>query len=354
MQREPPTSWHYRHGAWYYSVPKAARQHWDGKSVYRLGKELSEAWEEWDSKTLLLPANAAQLTINQLLDKYARDVVSQKGWKSQESNGISIRRIRTVFGAMRITHLEAPHVAQYRDRIGANHGKTSANRDLEVISHAYSKAIEWGLCKDHPTKGKVTKHKTPPRDRYVEDWEVAAALTVANPQLVAYIWLKLATGQRRIDLLSLTLDDIRQDSEGIRIKPSKTAKSSGRKVLILWTPELLDWRDYILSIRQPSTAPHVFLNKNGAGWIDPKTTRANGFDTAWQRFMTKVITKTSVVERFQEKDLRAKTASDTDLQHASRLLVHTSQQITQLVYRRKGDSVPPLNVSHLINNQSTK
>lgn len=344
--RPTPTSWTLRHNAWYYSVPKAARHHWDGKTQFRLGKTLEEAWATWDSKNILLPTNAAGATINDLLNKYDTDVVTQKGWKSRESNHISITRIRAVFGKMRITHLETHHVAQYRDRIAAKHGKTSATRDLEVISHVYTKAIEWGLCKDHPTKGgKVKKDKPPPRDRYVEDWEMAAAISVANPMILAYLWVKLATGQRRKDLLALTLNDIREEGEGIRIKPTKTAKSSGRKVLILWTPELLAWRGYILSIRPVTTDPHVFVNKYGKSWVDPITGRANGFDTAWQRFMGKVISHTTVTERFQERDLRAKTASDTDLFHASRLLVHTSQQITQMVYRRKGDSVQPHDVT---------
>lgn len=226
--RDPPTSWTLRHNAWYYSVPKAARQHWEGKTQYRLGKTLEDAWATWDSKTLLLPENLTCATISELLTKYDRDVVTQKRPKSQESNRISLNRIRAVFGKMRIAHLQAAHVAQYRDRIAAKHGKTSATRDLEVISHAYTKAIEWGLCEEHPTMGKVKKDKPPPRDRYVEDWEMAAAISVANPMMVSYLWVKLATAQRRKDLLSLTLNDIRADSAGIRIKPTKTAQSSGR------------------------------------------------------------------------------------------------------------------------------
>lgn len=346
--REKPRSWRFRHGAWYYSVPKAARQHWDNKTEYRLGTTEAQAWVEWDSKTCLLPENTGQATVAQLLARYQRDVLPRKKWKSQESNLISITRINAVFGKMRLDHVKTAHVAQYRDRIAADHGRTSSSRDLEVISHAYTKAGEWGLTEHHPTiGGKVKKLKNPPRDRYVEDWEMAAAITVANPMMLSYLWVKLATGQRRKDLLELTLNDIREEGEGIRIKPTKTAKSSGRKVLILWTPELLAWRAYILSIRPSTTDPHVFVNEDGNGWVDPETGRANGFDSAWGRFMDKVLSHTSVTDRFQERDLRAKTASDTDLFHASRLLVHTSQQITQMVYRRKGDSVPPCEVAHL-------
>lgn len=346
MEREIPKGWRLKHNAWYYSVPKGLRNHWDNKTEYRLGKTLEEAWAEWDSKTCLLPENQTGLTIGKLLDKYTRDVVSQKSFKSQESNLISIARIKNVFGQMRVQHLKATSVAQYRDRVAAKHGATSANRDLEVISHLFSKAVEWGLVDNHPTKGAVAKLKLKPRDRYVEDWEIAEALKVANPTLIAYIWLKLATGQRRKDLLSLTLDDIRCDSEGIRFKPSKTSHSSGRKVIVLWTEDLLAWRDYALSIRGDSHDSHVFLNSKGQGWLNAKG-QANGFDTLWQRFLDTALSKTNLTQRFQERDLRAKTASDTDLQHASRLLAHTSEQITQLVYRRKGDEVQPVDMAHL-------
>ena len=49
------------------------------------------------------------------------------------------------------------------------------------------------------------------------------------------------------------------------------------------------------------------------------------------------------IERFQERDLRAKSASDdADLESARRRLGHTSEQITRTVYRRKGEVVQPL------------
>lgn len=346
MEREIPKGWRFKHNAWYYSVPKTLRNHWDNKTEYRLGKNVEEAWATWDSKTILLPDKQNGLTIGQLLDKYIRDVVCQKSYKSQESNRISIARIKGVFGQMRVQHLKATSVAQYRDRVAVKHGATSANRDLEVISHLYTKACEWGVVDNHPTKGAVTKLKLTPRDRYVEDWEIAEALKVANPTLIAYFWLKLATGQRRKDLLSLKLDDIRSDSDGIRFKPSKTSRSSGRKVIVLWTDDLRTWRDYALSIRPESHDSHVLLNSKGQGWLNAKG-QANGFDTMWQRFMDAALSQTNLTQRFQERDLRAKTASDTDLQHASRLLAHTSEQITQMVYRRKGDAVQPVDVARL-------
>lgn len=338
-----PTAWRYKHNAYYYRVPKSVRHLWDNKTEFKLGKTLSEAHRTW-AKKMETPKDAN--TIAQLLDQYDLLVITTKALKTQENNRLSIRRLRPVFGHMQIHELKPTHAFKFRDIVAAKHGKKSANHDLEVLSHVYSKAIEWGLIEEHPIKGKVPKLSVPARDRYVEDWEVVEALKVASPVIIAYIWIKLMSGQRRKDILSLTVHDV-TGKEGIRIKPSKTSGSSGRKITLLWTSELLDWKDYILSIRPETSEPKLFVGRNGEPYLK-EDGRANGFDSLWQRFIARALQKTELKERFQERDLRPKTASDTNLQHASRLLVHTSEEITKVVYRRKGDSVAPHSVYHLI------
>lgn len=67
---------------------------------------------------------------------------------------------------------------------------------------------------------------------------------------------------------------------------------------------------------------------------------ANAFDSLWQRFMRKVAA--AGVERFQERDLRAKTASDMPLELASALLGHADVRTTLKYYRRRGEKVKPL------------
>ena len=41
-------------------------------------------------------------------------------------------------------------------------------------------------------------------------------------------------------------------------------------------------------------------------------------------------------------NLRAKVASDTDIEHAQKLLGHSSSEITKRIYRRKAERVKPL------------
>ena len=225
-------------------------------------------------------------------------------------------RLRKVFATVPVTAIKPRHAYRYRDEVTRLHGPASANRDLEVLSHSQSKAVEWGYLDRNPIKGQVRKNPIRRRERYVEDWEVDQALIVAGPMLRAYVVVKLLTGLRRGDLLRLSVTDLRED--GVHVRTSKTQKC----LVIGWSPELRDAITVALDARPKDTAPWVFCNRLGGCYLSANGT-ANGFDSLWQRFMQRVIQRTKVTERFQEKDLRKKTASDMELCLATRLLGHT-------------------------------
>lgn len=331
-----PAGWRWKNGAWRYRVPSALRHLWDDKSEYTLGKTLPEAYRTWAER---LELHHDANTIAELFDQYELRVIPTKSWKSQESNRISISRLRTVFGHMAIQSIEPHHVYRYIDIITEKHGLYSARRDWEVLRHTYTKAVEWGLVQRHPLLGQVRIDKPAPRDRYIDDHELEKALTVAPPLVAAYIEFKILTGLRRKDILLLRRDDMRDD--GIHVTPSKTKKSSGKKLIIEWSEDLEEVVRQALAVERKVGSIYLFPNRSGKCYIDKETGRANGFDSLWQRWM-KAAQKIGV-ERFQERDLRAKSASDdADIEAARKRLGHTSEQITRTVYRRKGEVVQPL------------
>ena len=86
---------------------------------------------------------------------------------------------------------------QYRDKRGG----VIAHREIEVLSHAFTKAVEWGLIDRHPFKGQVRLTGEKHRDRYIEDWEVleCLALPIVRKRgsvlaIQTYIRLKFAHG----------------------------------------------------------------------------------------------------------------------------------------------------------------
>lgn len=332
-----PARWHQRHGAYYYRVPPGLEAAWDGRQWFRLGATLPEAFRVFAAR--VETAGQAR-TIGELLDRYALQVVPTKAPKTQASNVFALAKLRAVFGHMPLLPFPPRLVYQYVEKRQA---KIAAHREIEVLSHAYTKAVEWGFVDRHPFKGQVRLTGEKPRQRYVEDWEIVECLSLPARRhkgsvaaVKAYLRLKLLTGLRRGDLLRLKTSDL--TDEGIAVRTHKTGKS----VVYLWTDEL---RRAVADARQArpvDISPWLFCNKRGEGYVDEQTGEAAGFKSIWQRFMARVIAETQVTEHFTEHDLRAKVGSDAEsLARARALLAHVDDRTTQRVYRRKPERVKP-------------
>jgi len=329
-----PGRWRFRFGAFYYRVPPGLEHKWDNKKDFRLGATMSEAHRVFAER---IGDFENIVTMGKLFDRYQFTVVPSKAAPTQKSNLISLRRLRTVFGDNDLRLIRADHCLQYREAITKSSGATSANRDLEVLSHAFSMAILWGLLpnSDHPMRGLRMKNPRKKRQRYVTDDELELAQTVASPFLLAYIEFKGLTGLRKGDILRIQLSDIKPD--GIHVTPHKTADSTGRKKTIPRTPDIEQAIAAIMALRGKVSGLYLFCTRAGAPYIDADGV-TSGFDSVWQRFMAKVVALG--IERFTEHDLRAKVASDTDAGHAQALLDHSTGKMTN-DYRRKAEVVQP-------------
>lgn len=216
------------------------------------------------------------------------------------------------------------------------------------MSHAFTKAVQWGHIDRHPFKGEVRLEGEKPRDRYVEDWEIVECLSLANQRrkgsvsvVQAYIRLKIITGMAKGDLLRLTSADLKED--GIHIQRHKTRNSSGKRTIYEWTENLREAVELAKKAR-PVLSNYLFCNPRGKGYIDEATGESHGWDSMWQRFMERVLKETKVTVKFTEHDLRAKCASDAPtMEHARALLSHADSRTTDAIYRRKPERVKPLN-----------
>lgn len=331
-----PKRWRLYHGAYYYQVPAGQEYLWDGKKQFRLGKTLSEAYSEFGSRI----ANYSDVaTMEQLFDRYFSSVMINKAPATQRSNQISLRRLRRFFADNRIHLIRPKHIYKFRDLCTEKHGAVSANRDLEVLSHSFTKAIEWGAIDSHPMAGKkVVKNPSQKRTRYIEDWELKAFLTIASPFLQSYIEVKLVLGLRKGDMLSIRLSDI--SAEGVSVLPRKTRSTRARKIVFTWTENLRKAVAAAREVRPSSTSEYLFCTRDGHSYIkDDGST--SGFDSIWQRAMSRALAQTKLKLKFTEHDLRAKVASDIDLSHARQLMGHSNESITDRVYRRKAELVTP-------------
>lgn len=336
-----PTRWKLQHGAYYYRVPPGLESMWDGKKMFRLGKTLPEAYKVWAERI----ANPERVrTVGALLDRYLLEVVPTKAVTSQATNKYFIAALRKAFGNAPLEAIKPQHVYQYVD---ARTKKTSAHREIEILSHAYTKAVQWGYIDRHPFKGEVRLEGEAPRDRYVEDWELVEALAMKTEHkaasvvvIQAYLRIKLLTGLRRGDMLRLTMANLLED--GIHVTPGKTEHSSGKRIIIGWSDELRAAVEEAKAVR-PVLSPFLFCNRKGRGYMKEEDGTANGWDSNWQRFQKRVLLETKVTEPFTEHDIRAKCGSDAEtLAHARTLLAHADSRTTERIYRRKPERVKPL------------
>lgn len=351
-----PARWRLQHGAYYYQIPTGLEHLWDGKKTFRLGKTLDEAYKVWAARAEKNHEKAK--TIGELLDRYAMEVVPTKAAASQTGNRNQIIMLRKVFGDHPLVPFAPMLVYQYVDKRSVKKkdpttgrttgGRIAAHREIEVLSHAYTKAVEWGYIDRHPFKNEVRLQGERPRDRYIEDWEIIEALSLVPYQkrgsvlmIQAYLRLKLLTGMAQGDLLRLQESQLKED--GIHNQRHKTANKTGKRTIYQWTPELKAAVELAKKNRPNRYSTYLFCNRKGEGYVNEATGKAPGWKSMWQRFMVRVIEETKVTEHFTEHDLRAKVGSDAaTLDQARALLAHADIRTTDKIYRRKAEVVKPM------------
>lgn len=339
-----PARWQCIHGAYYYQVPPGLEARWDGKKKFRLGSTLPEAYKTWAAR--LDHAGDAD-TVGQLLDRYALAVIPNKSPKQQLDENRYAGQLRAVFGELMLIDMRPQLVYQFLDK---SPKKVAARRAIALLSHAFTKAVEWGYIDRHPFIGQMRLAANPPRDRYVEDWEIVECLSLQRhasggasgiPMVQAYIRIKLLTGISKGDLLRIRpSEDFKED--GIHVQRRKVKNSTGKRTIYAWTPELREEIANTLALR-PKKVDWLFCTRKGTSYYNEVKDDCSSWDSVWQRFMERVMTETKVKKSFTDHDLRAKCASDAEtLEQARALLAHADSRTTKRVYRRRPEVVQPL------------
>ena len=343
-----PKSWRLRYDAYYYRVPKGQEHLWDFKKEFHLGRSLSEAAAEWAKRVHRIEYDSS---VDALLTRYKADAIPHKAAATRRGDMQALINLRKVFGAMRPRDVIPRHIYKYVDtRVGKNGEKSRATGlyEIRVFKHVFTKAVEWGIVDRHPFKGDVRLRGIRARDRYVEDWEIAQALGLKPERnsgsvlmIQAYIRLKLLIGIRRGDMLRLRMSDLTE--AGIMVRPHKTINTKRTARIFEWSSELKEVVEKAKAARPIDFSPWLFCTRNGKGYFNEDNGQATGWDSMWQRFMTRLLKETEIKERFTEHDLRGKVGSDeVSIERATDLLGHASKEITKRHYRRKPEVIKPV------------
>ncbi|MES9868341.1 MAG: tyrosine-type recombinase/integrase [Sedimenticola sp.] len=319
--RDLPERVYQKHGAYYFVTP-------EGKWI-RLGVTKGEMYRMM-AELELRPAGG--YTVTSLWNDYQEDELSKLSPATARGYIKSKKKLLETFGHMGLDQIKPSDVARYLLLRGKK-APTSANREIAILSTMYTYAVRLGLAEMNPCL-RVKRIKTSPRTRYVEDWELAEFLSVCDIQLQCYVELKYLTGLRKTDMLSMTLMQIKDS--GLYVHPSKTKNSTGEIREFIWTPALRDTINRIKSLPRLAFATHLFCDRNGRSYIDEGLITPR-FDQLWRKTMKRALQETNLKERFQERDIRAKTATDADDsgQNATEILGHGNSLTTKIYIRSK-------------------
>ena len=317
-----PSNVYHRHGA-YYFVDHGGKWH-------RLGGSLGQAY-----LSLASFVDCGEIkTMNDLCDRYGREVLPSYSVKEQKNRAAHLSRVRAVFSEMLPPEVNASHVRAFRDKIGERKGRAWGRPQLAVkalatLSHVLTWAAEWGVIEKNPCFG-VQRPPQPRRTRYPTDAEFAAVYKRCRPMHQIAMDLALLTALRRDDILKLDRDAI--TDEGLLVHTSKTDKA----LLFAWSDDLRAVIDRALAI-SPRVRRHIICNKQGRRYTP------DGFSTVWRQSRQGALEEHELLESFRFNDIRAKSASDDDnADRASLRLGHTNRQTMERYYIRKPRKVDPL------------
>lgn len=324
------------HGAIYYQVPPGLEPQWEGKKTFRLGKTLSVAYSEWAKRC---EAKKKIITIGDLLQRYFLEISPLKPFQSLKSDTRCYKELQPAFQDMYLEDITPRDIYQYVDRRSA---KIAARRERSFLSHAFTKAVEWGLIDKHPFKGEVRMKGEKARTRYITDDEFSRIMEMkpkrkGDPLLTiqAYLKLKDLTGLRQGDILRLP--NFRgKVGDVIPVTTQKT----GKRIEIEVTEAVYIALKDCMAVRPKDIAPWLFCNRLGHPYFN-KDGDASSWQSNWQRFKKRVAEELGITG-FTEHDFRAKAGSDQeDDESARKLLTHDNIATTRKAYRRKPERIRP-------------
>jgi integrase len=269
-----------------------------------------------------------QYTVNQILDRYVRDCMEELAPRTQRDYLKHIRRLREWFGERIASELKPRDFSTFIDIKGR--GRFNRNKTLAVLSAAFTQAVQRWYWIDRNVLRDVWRHPSKPRDRLVIDAEFASMRASAPLRIQLMMDLALNTGQRQGDLLTMRWDAIKDGAW--HLQQGKT----GKRMAITLSPNLKRVLGKCMQLPDcGNPREYVILNESGMPYT------SDGFRSIWQRAMRSWVRRGNT--RFTFHDLRAMCATQCEtIEEASKLLGHSSLQMTRRVYRRGIEYVEPL------------
>ena len=219
------------------------------------------------------PAFQPKITLAQAITRYIDTVIRPKGnAKVLACEGYLLDRLKRDLGSdTLITELTASRIADYRDRLLAEHLKpATANRYLATIAALLNRcASEWGWLRTAPAIKLLKLNNA--RYRWLNADEEARLLTHCPSHLADLVVFLIETGARLSEALKLTWADVdldRQPKGLVKFMETKSGKPRGVPLTTRLREQLVRMKagQGALTIHEPDrTRVFLYAGKGRAG-----------------------------------------------------------------------------------------
>lgn len=246
-------------------------------------------------------------------------------------------KLLEVMGKVSARLVRPADVARYL-RVERADAPVRANREVALLSNLMNVAVERGDIDANPCK-QVKRNQERPRTEAPEPAELSRFIAWLQDQggqrRVIALMAEFAAlaGSRRIEFIHLTLPQIDDDGEVIRLMRAKQHGGTKRVENVLISQAMEGLVRRLRALPRPEGCLHVFVTRDGNPYTD------SGFSSTWQRAMTQALKDKVAPRRFTFHDLRAYYTTQHKAQYGALPELHADTKTTAKVYDRSRVSV---------------
>lgn len=246
-------------------------------------------------------------------------------------------KLLDVMGKVPARLIRPADIARYL-RVERTDAPVRANREIALLSNLMNVAVERGDIDANPCK-QVKRNQERPRTEAPEPDELAKFIdwlqVQSKQRRVIALMAEFASlvGSRRIEFIHLTLPQIDDDGEVIRLMRAKQHGGTKRAENVLISKAMEDLVKQLRTLPRPDGCLHVFVTRDGNPYTD------SGFSSTWQRALVQAIEDKVISRRFTFHDLRAYYATQHKAQYGALPELHADAKTTAKVCDRSRVSV---------------
>lgn len=201
---------------------------------------------------------AQKVTFKELANELIRDYKNNRK-KSLERVEISIKRLSSFFGNMKVIHITPTKIKAYishRKAQGISNG--TINRELSALKRMFNLGIELEMINNKPVIKELKE--APPRKGFFERAQYEVQRDALPDYLKAPFTLAYFTGRRESEIFNLTWDQVDLVERILILNPEDTKNDEGRIIPLSYEPYEFIRMQASLRAEYPN-CPYVFHRK---------------------------------------------------------------------------------------------